>query len=442
MSVGAGCGLIDPVTGRAAFWERGRLACTTMLATFALLLILQAGSTPRAGGTANAPDVQAHVGRGYELEKDERFATAADEFEAALALAPQLDRIRYQLGVCYFALGRDDDARREFELLRRQTHHDPSVIYFIGRISLAQHDFDGAIREFQSVAKQPPFPDTAYYLGAAYLEKGDLAASEKWLRLAEPLSPRDFRIPDHLARIYQREGRSADAEKEYARAAGLRENYNNAAVQAVACSRALETGAVDAARDACGRLRQPDDPDRLTLLGMIYGQHGRYEDAIAPLQRAAALDPDSYEIEHNLGLTFFRLKRYREARAPLERAVALRPDFFDSNALLGATLFLLKDDLKAYSVLHHAHALNPEDRDTAELLFKLASILAARDFGAENYPDAAKYLLEAESLRPQDPEVHARLADLYSRTGDPIRAESERQTAEKAAGSVRKQRLP
>jgi tetratricopeptide (TPR) repeat protein len=415
-----------------------------MLPILGLLLALKFSQTlpPREGAPETTPAVEAHVGRGYELEKDDRFAKAAEEFEAALALAPQLERIRYQLAVCYFSLGRDRDARREFEILRGQTHNDPSVAYFIGRISLAERDFDGAILEFQSIVRRPPFPDTAYYLGAAYLKNGNLRASEEWLKRAEPLNQRDFRVPDRLARIYQREGRAAEAKKAYERAAVLRQSYNRAAEEGVACSRALERGTPAEARDSCSTLFRPDDPDQLTLLGMIYGQHGLYEEAVAPLQRAAWLDPDSYEIEHNLGLTWFRLKRYEEARAPLERAVALRPDFFDSNALLGAALFLLKDDVKAYGVLHHAHQLNPDDRDTTELLFKLASILAARNFEARNYSDAAKYLLEAENLNPQDPEVHARLAELYRRTGELRRAEIERQTVTRMAAPARKKPAP
>ena len=403
-----------------------------MLSMLALIFTVgfsQASPPARAAQTDAARAAQVHVGRGYELEKDERFAGAAEEFAAALAIAPHLDRIRYQLGVCYFALGRDQDARRQFERLRGGNRTDPSVVYFLGRLDLAEHDSEAAIREFLKIVHEPPFPDTAYYLGSAYLEKGDLTASEKWLRVSEPLNPRDFRIPDHLARVCQRQGRTADAEKAYARAARLRQNYNSAAVEALACSKSLETSAADASRSECEKLYQPDDPDRLTLLGMIYGQHGHYEDAAAPLQRAAVLDPGSYEIQHNLGLTFFRLKRYDEARVPLERAVSLRPDFFDSSALLGTALFLLKDDLGAYDALHHARELNPQDRDTAEMLFRVASALAANHFQSGDYLGSRRYLIEAENLKPEDVQVHLRLADLYAREGDSLQAEAERRLA-------------
>jgi len=404
-----------------------------MISVFTMLLILALPCPRPQGDPGGQTDAQAHVGKGYELEKDDRYSSAAAEFEAALGLDPKLTGARYQLAVCYFALGRSRDARREFKRLRRETRDDPSVVYFFGRLDLLEHDLDGAIHEFQSLAAKPPFPDTPYYLGSAYLDKGDLEDAEKWLKRALPSNPRDFRIPDHLARIYQRQGHTAEADQEYALSAKLRENYNDAAQAGVNCSAALEKGETEVARDVCAKLDQPDDPDRLTALGMIYGRHQHYEEAVEPLRRAAALDPNSYEIEHNLGLTYFRLRRYREARGPLGRAVALRPNFFDSNALLGATLFALQQDLQAYSVLAHAHGLNPEDADTRELLFKAASILGAKSRAEKSYAEAIKYLKAAEEMKPQDPQVHARLAVVYAETGDRRQAEMEKRTAERLA---------
>jgi tetratricopeptide (TPR) repeat protein len=402
---------------------------------FTLLLAFTVGQNlpAPADSSQDHAGVQAHVGKGYEFEKDELFSKAAEEFEAALALAPELSGVRYQLGVCYFSLGRNDDARREFVRVRSETHDDPSAVYMIARLDRAAHRLDAAIHGFQSIVAKSPFPDTAYYLGSAYLESGRLTDAEKWLKKAQPLNPRDFRIPDHLARVYQREGRAAEAEKEYALSAELRQNYNQAAAEAIECSQALEKGVADGTPDSCAKLFQPDDPDRLTLLGMIYGQHGRYNKAVQPLERAAALDPDSYEIEHNLGLTFFRLQRYSEARGPLERAVALRPDFFESNALLGATLFMLRQDSEAYRVLEHAHRLNPNDADTAELLFKTASVLGTKSYQAKAYSIALAYLRVARDLRPTDPMVHVRLAEVYDHAGDTQQAQAEKQMAQQLA---------
>jgi tetratricopeptide (TPR) repeat protein len=404
---------------------------------FALLLFLIAlvprissgyAPAPPPALQANTPDV--HVGRGYDAVKDERYEKAAAEFQTALALDPRLDRARYQLALCYLALGRLQDARKEFKRVQRDRTGDSAVTYYLGRLDLLDHNPDSAINRLQSVVDRSPFPDTAYYLGTAYLQKGDLSAAEEWLRKAAELSRRDFRVPDHLARVCQKLNRPLEAEAMYARSAELRQHYNEATTQSIQCSRELETRPLAEARTTCQKLNDPEDPDKLTTLGMIYGQHGDYAEAVVPLERAVQLDPESSEIQHNLGLTYFRLRRYAEARGPLEKAVGLRPDFFGSNALLGATLFALSDDEAAYRALDHAHRLNPLDADSADLLFRSASLLAQGRMLKKDYRASLGYLRRAAELRPQDAATHRRMAEVYRLAGD--QTQSERETREAA----------
>jgi len=369
--------------------------------------------------------VDACLGKGYQALANERYAEAAREFAQALAEDPHLAPARYELAVCDFALGRRVEARKEFKRLVRANPGEPSVVYYLGRLDLVDGDLQGAIRLLRPMAAHPPFSDTAYYLGTAYLEKGELKSAEVWLQKAARLNPRDFRVFDHLARVYQKEHREAAAEKEYARSAMIRNVYNKTAAQGIQCSEALEADSLRKARTICQELFQEDDPDRLTTLGMLYGGQGDYGDALAPLARAAQLDANSYEIQHDLGLTYFRLGRFEEARAPLARAAALRPDFFGSNALLGATLYMLKDDPAAYRVLLHARQLNPADAKTTELLFRTSLFLAHRKLSAGDYHDCLTYLLGAERLRPLVPEVHRYLAQVYDILGEKARAQTE-----------------
>jgi Flp pilus assembly protein TadD len=172
-------------------------------------------------------------------------------------------------------------------------------------------------------------------------------------------------------------------------------------------------------------MADPNDPDKLTTLGIIYSEHGAYGEAIVPLERAAKLDPESFEIFHNLGLSYFRLRRYTEARAALEKAVSLRPDFFGSNALLGAVLFALKEDELAYPVLIHASELEPGNTDTAGLLFKVAMLLARDRFRAKDYTRCAEYLQKASETQPSNASVHRRLAEVYNLLGQPDLAREE-----------------
>jgi tetratricopeptide (TPR) repeat protein len=385
-----------------------------------IALAYSAGSTatgqrsagPGAQSAAGTNPARAHIGKGLEDLKDQRYREAAVEFEAALRLDPGLVDARYQLAVCYFAIGRRAEARAELDRVRTETPDDRAVLYYLGRLDLVEGNLDSAIRRLGGLVSHPPFPDTLYYLGSAYVKKGDVSAAEKWLQKASEADPRAFRVPDHLARVYQKMGRGRDAERVYARSAELRQHYDEGAKQATDCSRALETRSLEDARNVCRRLFVEDDPDKLTTLGMLYGRHGDFAEALGPLERAARIDPEAFEIEHNLGLSYFRLRNYQRARDPLAKAVDLCPDFFGSNALLGATLYALKEDEAAYPVLDRAHQLNPEDADTVELLFKTAVTLAQAKSADKQYRESMEFLRKAQELHPADPEVKRRLAQV------------------------------
>lgn len=364
----------------------------------------------------------AHLGRGYELIQQQRYDQAATEFRRALEIEPNLPRARYQLAIALFAEGERDESARQFDVVRREAPDNRGAIYFLGRLRLLEGDNDGAIRFFQQIAADPPIPDTGFYLGCALLGSGDTQGAIAALQRAAADSPHDYRIPYRLARAYAIAGRANDVTRAYEKAGALRGEYNKAAAEALQCATAVSSGGD---QTACRGLFDPNDPDKLTSLGMIYGQHGAHDKAIQALELASRLDPDSFEIFHNLGLSYFRLRRYDKARPALERAVSLRPDFFGSSALLGAVLFSLKDDAAAYGVLKHARDLDPANSEIMDLLFKTSLALARDRFEARDYPRCIEYLQQAAEANPSDAAVHRRLAQVYDMLGNPASSRRE-----------------
>lgn len=314
---------------------------------------------------------EAHLSRGSQLMQQQMFEAAAAELQQAVTLQPKDPRAHLQYGVCLLSLGRNDQARAQFEEVRKLAGDSRYVTYYLGRLDLLANDYDSAIKRLGSIAEKPPFPDTSFYLGVAYLSSGDATNGIKWLERAAALLPDDYRVHYRLARAYSSAGRHDDAEREYALYNKFLDQHKHTETEVRDCSDALHTKPPAEAHQICQRMFAPNDPEKLTLLGQLYGEAGAFDSALEPLNRAVQLDAKSYEAWHDLGLTYFRLQKYKEARAPLENAVALRPNAYGSVVMLGATLYMLGDDAAALPVLEHAHALNPADAQTNAVLEKL-----------------------------------------------------------------------
>lgn len=335
------------------------------------------GASARAhGATAGERQVQgagaeAHLSRGVQLMQEQLFEAAASEFEQAVALNAADPKAHLEFAVCLLSLGRNDESRRQFEQVQKLAGESRYVTYYLGRLDLLANDYASAIKRLGSVAEEPPFPDTAFHLGVAYISSGDVASGTKWLERAVKLLPRDYRVHYRLARAYSSSGHEQEANREYKLYSQLRDEHKNTEKDVRECTSALRAGPLAAAREVCHRVYDPNDADKLTLLGQLFGDAGAFAEALEPLNRAVQLDPNSFEAWHNLGVTYFRLNQYKEARAPLEKAVALRPEFYGSVVLLGATLYMLGDDAAALPVLERAHRLNPADAQTTAVLEKL-----------------------------------------------------------------------
>ena len=339
-------------------------------------------------------------------------------------------RARFPLAVALFELKRPDDARREFEAVRKEIGDHPNVDYYLGRLDLQAQNFAGAVRNLTNAAEKPPFPDTNYYLGFAYFKQGDLASAEKWLQKAAAVNPDDSNALYQLGLVYRRMGREEDAKTAMARSGQLRQRDVTESELRSECEKKLEQGPREEAHAVCQRLYDPNNADKLTALGTIYGKHGDLEASLAPLQRAAELEPHSPQTQYNLAFTYYRLNRLEDARKPLAQAIARWPDLFPLNWLYGAVLVKLGDDAEAYVALDRAHSLNPQDRANGQLLYVTTLVLARKSRDARDYARALRYFGEAAHLQPNDPEPHLGQAEVYRLMGQSAAAEVEQKRAD------------
>jgi tetratricopeptide (TPR) repeat protein len=412
-----------------------------MLTALALVSALgrAASQVADAAKPATADTLEVHLGKGYDALKLDRYDVAASEFRAALKIDPTLVlRARFPLAVALFEQHKSDEARHEFEIVQREVGEHPNVLYYLGRLDLENRAFDSAIQNLNKAAAKPPFADTAYYLGFAYFKQGDLAAAEKWLKEATRLNPRDARIPYQLSLVYRQEGHEEQAKNSVELSEELRRRDDTESQLRNECEHKLAQGPREEARTVCGQLYDPDNAEKLTALGTIYGQHGDLEAALKPLRRAAELSPESPQMQYNLALTYYQLGRFEEARTPLANAIQRWPDLFQLNALYGAVLSKLGEDVPAYEALRHAHQLNPEDAGTGEQLYLTIMALARKNQTNRQYSASLRYFAEAGKLRPQEPEPHRLMAEIYTLTGRSAKATAEQKEAERLTKSLGK----
>jgi tetratricopeptide (TPR) repeat protein len=390
----------------------------------------QQPASPGADATiATRESAESHLGKAYDSLKQEKYEDAEKEFRAALVIDPSLVlRARFPLAVALFEQRKYVESRREFEAVRRAAGDQPGIFYYLGRIDLEQQNFKGAIAKLEKASTQPPFPDTAFYLGLAQLKLGSNQAAEKWLKKATEANPSDSRAEYELAKLYRKEGREEEAKQAFARSKEIQVQSGKRSQLRFQCGQELDRIPAGQA-PSCEQLVATNNAEQLAALGVLYGQHGQLEKALTPLQRAAELSPQSPQMQYNLAFTYYQLKRFPEARASLETAAQRWPDLFPISALYGAVLWSLGEAKPAYDVLHHAHLLNSQDAGTTALLYQSTLQLARQSDKADAVSDALRYLQEAVSLAPADPEPHRIMAALYRRTGRPAQADQEDQKA-------------
>lgn len=358
-----------------SWWGR-RFRLPTRLCLFllsqTLALMGQAPTTVTAG--------RAYAGKAIRLMEQRNYSDAAVEFEQALKAEPNDDDLRIQYATCLFAQERNDDARKQFEILRQRRGDWPGLEYYLGILDYRAADYASAIRRLQPLKARPAFPKAAFYLGLAYLSAGQKTPALENLERAAKVNPSDSQVHYRLARVYSTDGRTGDAKREYELYRDLDDNQRLAEDYGHACMDALATQSIDQARPICRKVTDShaSDPRRLILLGRLYAQARAFADAVAPLEQAVELDPESFDAWNLLGASLFSLHRYQDALTPLRKAVLLNPRFFDSLNLLAASLHILGDDRAALPFLERAHELNPNDAAVTAALERMRALVKGK----------------------------------------------------------------
>ena len=255
----------------------------------------------------------------------------------------------------------------------------------IGNLYVAQEKNDLAEREFRTVLRfEPADRDGNYNLGLLLMAKALPAEA----------------IP-HFQRI-----RPANAETEF--------NLVRCYFQSRQDAAGLRLAATLSAQNK-------DDVRLHFSLGVFLASAKQYHAAQLELEKANALQPETFEILYNLGQAYLRAREYSKAEVILNRALKAKPDSPEALYLLGQVYAGQIRPVDALDVLVRAHKLAPENTD---VIFLLARVSMSQNY----FEDAIPLLESGLKLAPRRADLHAALGESYFMAGKTDRAIAEFQS--------------
>nr|VFK22750.1 MAG: Flp pilus assembly protein TadD, contains TPR repeats [Candidatus Kentron sp. LFY] len=333
------------------------------------------GNTARALDTlfdalANGiEDKNLHIGLARLLIGEKRYQEARKQFERYLSSHPEDAEVRYILALFLMQIEQLDEARKHLLHLVHQGDFVHEVHFNLGQIAESRQDLPGAMDLYRKVEDGPHYLDAQLHIADLLVRQKDLRAAREHLHSVSPGSA------EESIRLYRIEGSMLIEADDLEEAmlvydAALHDHPEDSELL---YDRAMLAGRMDRIsileRDLRRLLsKEPDHADALNALGYTLADRtDRHQEAMALIQRALALSPDSYHILDSMGWVLYRLGRHQEALGYLQRALASRQDA-EIAAHLGEVLWVTGDREAAQEVWKQALEAAPGDERLLEVM--------------------------------------------------------------------------
>jgi len=332
---------------------------------------------------------------------------------------------------------------------------DAKALLADGRLEEAERRLKEELREHPSSAEGYTL------LGLVYSEQKNTSRALSAFEEAVKLDPKSTRARNDMGNLYAAEGRIDLAEKEFREVLRLNPadrdgNYNLGLVLLaekkppeaiaylervhppdIASEFNLTRAYLAAGRTAEGlktaRELSAKNKDNLQVhftLGVLLTSEKQYRAAQFELERANALEPQTFEILRNLGEVYLRNSEYGKAEVTLNRALKRKPDSTDTLYLLGQVYSDEHKPIDALDALVRAHKLAPEN---ADIIFLLARVSMSQNY----YEDAIPLLEAGLKIAPDRIDLHAALGECYFMAGKIEKSIEEFQTLVRLDPSAR-----
>lgn len=277
------------------------------------------------------------------------------QYESLIERRPDDLDARWELARLLTAMERFDDALPHFRELYRRPGWRNGAWYFTGLIDEERAEPEQALRAYRRVR------DGSYYLSAR-IRSAEIMADRgelRWARWHIAATPRyteddDVRLYQAESGLLLRADRPAEAITVLDAALDAYPEHDDLLyARAVAAERLDRLDILE--RDLRAIIaRDPNHAEALNALGYTLADRtDRYEEALALVERALALEPDKFHIVDSMGWVLYRLGRHEEAAEHLRRSYKGAPDPVVA-AHLGEVLWALGRDEEAREIWNSA----------------------------------------------------------------------------------------
>ena len=392
----------------------------------------------------SSPEVYLAVGDLYSSQM--QFEKALTAYQEGLRLAPGNDLLRLQALNLYVAMGKEKEATDlDSKILADNPKNIPGRIVHARLQMIAPATAGAGFEELKKIVQDAPDnADAHYYLGQAYLQKGDgqpalaefeeavrhdansvpalhaaaeLQVRAKSLDAAAEFAQRCIRLRPAAASerillgdILMRKGDPKGAIEQLRAAVQLAPNDENAHVvlsQAYASVRDYKSAETEL--DAALRV----SPKSAFVLGNIadyWIARGQSAKAVEQAKKFLLADPKNANAQAILGSSLLSAKLYPEAQAVLTQSVQAKPDLFQAHVLLGKLYTIRGETQPAIESYSRAIALQPR---YAPLYAAIGNIYLDK----KDFPNAQKYFEQSLKIDPDFAVAAGNLAWIYTTQG-------------------------
>jgi tetratricopeptide (TPR) repeat protein len=321
-----------------------------------------------------------------------------------------------------------EEAKKETEAQLQLHPARPEGYNLLGAIYSTEKDYPRALEAFQHASRlEPNSAGTHNNLGNVYIAQQKPELAEKEFRKALVLEPRNRDANLNLGLVLLAKGAPAEAiphfQLVHPQDIPTRFNLIRAYLKSGKTTEGLK-----AAKDLSAE--NPNDVNLHSTLGILLATDEQWGGAQFELEKANALQPETFEILFNLGQTYRRQQEFTKAESALKRALKVKPDSPQALYVLGQVFYEQNKAVDALDVLARAHKLAPENTD---IIFLLSRVSMSQNY----FEDAIPLLQSGIKIAPNRAELRAALGESFFMAGEANKSIDEFQELVKLDPSAR-----